>query len=208
MAPGKPQVCFSSDVRNIDDWARRTSIPLTTADAMGSTYARAHRWLQHLKDQLVRHHNWSPDPSSDPRMLFSLQSSSMWRSSVGLPAGPVLRLQLPINVSSFFSPERRVQWQMVFHSDIFESIRKICDPINDMLNLIQCLIPGLVTVSYEERLPEGIYRTTRGLPPPAWVAANEARLVPILGQTHFNSLRRATANTVAAYKLEVIPYSK
>ncbi|KAE9387494.1 hypothetical protein BT96DRAFT_927588 [Gymnopus androsaceus JB14] len=204
----KAEVVFSSDVRNMDDWAKRTRIPLTTAEALGATYARAHRWLQALRLQLIRHHNWKDASPSDSRMLFSLETSSIWRSSVGLPAGPSLRLHLPVHASSFFSPERRVQWQMVFHSDIFESVRKICPPINDILSLIQCLLTGLVTLVFDEHMPQGVYRTTRALPSVAWVNANEAMLNEIFGTAHFKSLRKACADTESAYKLEVLPHRR
>ncbi|KAK7467107.1 hypothetical protein VKT23_004167 [Stygiomarasmius scandens] len=192
----------------LDEWSRRTRIPLTTADALGATYARAHRWLQALRQQLIQQYKWKDSASSDPRMLFCLETSSIWRSSVGLPAGPTLRLQLPVHASSFFSPERRVQWQMVFHSDIFESVRKICPPINDILNLIQCLLTGLVTLVLEEQMPNGIYRTTRGLPPVSWVNANEAALVEIFGPSHFKALRKACSDTESAYKLEIVPHRR
>ncbi|KAF5315644.1 hypothetical protein D9611_004669 [Ephemerocybe angulata] len=203
--PPRPEVVFSSDVANMDEWAQRTRIPLTTAEALGATYARAHRWFQALKQQLIREHNWSDAPSSDSRLLFAVETSSIWRSSVGLPAGPKLKLCLPVHASSFFSPERRVQWEMVFHSDIFESVRKICPPINDILHLIQCLLTGIVTVVFEEQLPEGMYRTTRGLPPIAWVNAHEAALTEIFGVAHFKALRKACNDTKAAYMLQVLP---
>ncbi|KAJ7632587.1 hypothetical protein FB45DRAFT_508457 [Roridomyces roridus] len=205
--PARAEVVFSSDVRNMDDWAHRTRIPLTTADALGVTYARAHRWLQLYKSALIHHHRWT-ESSVDPRMLFSLETNSIWRSSVGLPAGPTLRLQLPVHATSFFSPERRVQWQMVFHSDIFESVRKICPPINDILNLIQCLLTGIVTVVFEENLPQGTYRTTRGLPPVSWVSANEQMLVDIFGVAHYRALRKACSDKTTAFKLEVVPYNR
>lgn len=201
----RAEVIFSSDVQNMDDWARRTRIPLTTAEALGTTYARAHRWFQTLKVQLIRDHNWRDVPPSDSRMLFSLETSSIWRSSVGLPAGPQLKLQLPVHASSFFSPERRVQWQMVFHSDIFESVRKICPPINDILSLIQCLLTGVVTLVFEENLPNGVYRTSRGLPPASWVNENESALTEIFGIEHYRALRRACSDTQTAFKLEVLP---
>ncbi|KAJ7063277.1 hypothetical protein C8F01DRAFT_1132312 [Mycena amicta] len=204
----RAEVVFSSDVRNMDEWAQRTRIPLTTADALGVTYARAHRWLQALKNDLVHNHRWSPTAVPDHRMLFCLETNSIWRSSVGLPAGPALRLQLPVHATSFFSPERRVQWQMVFHSDIFESVRKICPPINDLLNLIQCLLTGVVTVAFEEHLPQGVYRTTRGLPPVQWINANEQMLVEIFGVAHFRALRKACSDTATAFKLEVLPYRR
>ncbi|TFK76475.1 hypothetical protein BDN72DRAFT_831048 [Pluteus cervinus] len=201
----KPRVEFSSDVKNMDMWAQRTKIPLTTAEALGATYARAHKWLQALKAQLVKEHNWS-DATGDTRILFTVETSSIWRSSVGLPAGPKLKLQLPVHATSFFSPERRVQWEMVFHSDIFESVRKICPPINDILNLIQCLLTGVVTVVFEENLPEGVYHTTRGLPPVSWINANEAALVEVFGPSHFKALRKACNDTETAYKLEILPH--
>jgi hypothetical protein len=119
-------------------------------------------------------------------MLFFLETSSIWRSSIGFPA--TLRLQLPVHITSFFSSKRRVQWQMVFHSDIFVSARKICPPINDILNLLQCLITGMLTLVFEE----GIYRTTRGLPQVSWINMNEPMLVEIFGIPHFryNALLR------------------
>ncbi|KAF8654058.1 hypothetical protein AX16_003592 [Volvariella volvacea WC 439] len=204
----RAEVVFSSDVRNMDDWAKRTKIPLTTADAIGANYARAHRWLNALRLQLIHEHNWTDSPTSDHRMLYALETTSIWRSSVGLPAGPKLRLQLPLHATSFFSPERRVQWQMVFHSDIFESVRKICPPINDILNVIQCLLTGVVTLVFEEHLPEGIYRTTRGLPPVAWINENEDSLIEIFGPSHFKALRRASSDTESSFKLEIIPHRR
>ncbi|KAJ6596861.1 hypothetical protein DFH09DRAFT_1132929 [Mycena vulgaris] len=206
--PARAEVVFSSDVKNMDEWARRTRIPLTTANALGVTYSRAHRHLNALKLDLIHRHRWTEAAVSDPRMLFSVETSSIWRSSVGLPAGPALRLQLPVHASSFFSPERRVQWQMVFHSDIFESVRKICPPINDILNLVQCLLTGIVTLVFEENLPQGIYRTTRGLPPASWIAANEQMLVEIFGVAHYRTLRKACSDTATAFKLEVVPYNR
>jgi len=94
---------------------------------------------------------------------------------------------------------------MVFHSDTFESVRKICPPITDILHLIQCLLTGLVTIVMEERLPQGVYRTTRGLPPSSWINANEATLVDIFGLAHFKALRKACNDTKASFKLEVVP---
>ncbi|KAJ7780068.1 hypothetical protein DFH07DRAFT_793610 [Mycena maculata] len=206
--PARTEVVFSSDVRNMDEWARRARIPLTTADALGATYARSHRWLHALKSSLIHQYRWTEAASSDPRMLFSLETTSIWRSTVGLPAGPTLRLQLPVHATSFFSPDRRVQWQMVFHSDIFESVRKICPPINDILNLVQCLLTGVVTLVFEENLPQGIYRTTRGLPPASWVSMNEQLLVEIFGVAHYRALRKACNDTAIAFKLEVVPYHR
>ncbi|KAJ7658784.1 hypothetical protein DFH06DRAFT_1269242 [Mycena polygramma] len=193
--PARAEVVFSSDTNAHSP---------ATADALGVTYARSHRWLHALKSSLIHQHRWAEAPSSDPRMLFSLETSSIWRSSVGLPARPALRLQLPVHATSFFFPERRVH------------LRKICPPINDILNLVQCLLTGIVTVVVEENLSQGIYRTTRGLPPVSWINANEQMLVEIFGVPHYRhgadlrvmALRKACSDTATAFKLEVVPYRR
>ncbi|KIY64927.1 hypothetical protein CYLTODRAFT_401202 [Cylindrobasidium torrendii FP15055 ss-10] len=204
--PKNAQVVFSPDVKNMDDWARRTRMALGTADALGATYARAHPWLDQIKNQLIRDHKWKVVPCRDQRMLFTLESTSMWSSSSGLPAGPPLTLQLPVHASSFFSPDRRIQWQMVFHSDTFESVRKICQPVADILYILQCLLTGLVTVVFEENVAgEGLYRTTRGLPPAQWVAANADALHRVLGDERFRSLHRACNDTQSSFHLQTLP---
>ncbi|KAG6853046.1 hypothetical protein C0991_007269 [Blastosporella zonata] len=196
------EVLFTSDVRNMGDWANRTHIPLTSAQVMGLTYRRAHRWFNAIRLQLIRDYKWTNVPCNDDRMLFTLER----RSSAGLPAGPKLGLQLPINISTFFSPERRVQWEMVFHSDTFESVRKICPPINDILNLIQCLLTGVVTLIFEENLPQGMHRTTRGLPSASWVKENKNALVDVFGTVRYGLLLQACHDTKLAFKLEVFPH--
>ncbi|KAK0210721.1 hypothetical protein DFS33DRAFT_316896 [Desarmillaria ectypa] len=204
MSPKPAEVVFSPDVKNMDDWARRTRMSLTTADALGATYARAQPWFEHLKQQLVVEHKWR-EVQRDNRMLFTLENASIWSSTTGHPAGPPLKLQLPVHASSFFSPDRRVQWQMVFHSDIFESVRKICPPIADILYLLQCLLPGMITLVFEEHMPgQGVYRTTRGLPPDSWVIKNERQLVRVVGIDRFRDLRRACSDTALSYSLQVI----
>ncbi|KAK0197141.1 hypothetical protein F5146DRAFT_1099442 [Armillaria mellea] len=185
------EVVFSPDVKNMDDWARRTRMSLTTADALGATYARAQPWFEHLKQQLVVEHKWR-EVQRDSRMLFTLENASIWSSTTGHPAGPPLKLQLPVHASSFFS-------------DIFESVRKICPPIADILYLLQCLLPGMITLVFEEHMPgQGIYRTTRGLPPDSWVIKNERQLVRVVGIDRFRDLRRACSDTALSYSLQVI----
>ncbi|KAF9246546.1 hypothetical protein BU15DRAFT_39570 [Melanogaster broomeanus] len=199
------QVYFSSDVRNMDNWARRTSIPLTTAEALGTTYARAHKWLLSLKAQLIQQHGWEESEPADSRMLFSIEAPSPWRSPSGLPLSPKLKLQLPMHASSFFSPERRVQWQMVFHSDVFATQRLIVQPISDILNLVQCLLTGLVTLVYEEQLPQGCYTTTRGLPSVQWINANQTALLEVFGHSHFKQLWKASNDRTTSFKVDFEP---
>lgn len=200
MAKARTEVVFSSTVRDMDEWAHITRIPLTTADALGATYARAHRWLHTLKSQLVNEFKWAEVPVPDSRFLFALEMPSIWRSSAGLPAGPTLKLYLPVHASSFFSPERRTQWQMVFHSDTFESVRRICNPIQDILHLLQCLLTGVLTVVLIDTSDGS--RTIRGLPPMNWITNNESPLVDIFGQSHYRALRRAASDPRTSFKVE------
>jgi len=134
-----------------------------------ATYARAHKTLLSLKSQLTLHHGWKDTVPADRRMLISIEISSIWKSTGGMPLSPPLKLQLPEHATSFFTPERRVQWQMVFHSDIFTTNRKLSQPIDDIFNLIQCLLTGVVTLVHDEVVPQALpellvaYRRFHGL---------------------------------------------
>ena len=203
MSSPPPQLVFSNDVASMDEWARRTGIPLTTADALGTNYARARRWLLSLRAKLVEQHGWRDMTPLDSRLLFDIECSSPYRSSRGLPRSPNMRLQIPVNASSFFSRERRVQWEMVFHSALFPGLRHTVPAIADLLHLLQCLLTGMVVLVKEEQVPgEGVYRTIRGLPPVEWVTGHEAALVDIFGASHYRQLFRAASDTRVAFKLE------
>ena len=113
-----------------------------------------------------------------------------------------MRLQIPVNASSFFSRERRVQWEMVFHSALFPGLRHTVPAVADLLHLLQCLLTGMVVLVKEEQETQGVYRTIRGLPPVEWVASHEAALVDIFGASHYRQLFRAAGDTRVAFKLE------
>lgn len=51
--PPQAEVVFSSDVKNMDDWAKRSRIPLKTVYALSGSYARSRRWMQSLKMNLI-----------------------------------------------------------------------------------------------------------------------------------------------------------
>jgi len=106
-----------------------------------------------------------------------------------------MKLELPIHASSFFSPERRVQWQMVFHSAMWPSLRHTVQPIGDLLHLLQCLMPGLLLVV---QIEDG-WRTARGLPPADWVKMNEQMLIDILGVGPYKRLSKAAADPKLAF---------
>lgn len=200
-----PQLVFSREVPNLNDWATRTRIPLTTADALGKTYGRAHRWLLALKGQLISTHGWREAPTPDPRMLINIERSSPLLSQSGAPRTPVMRLQIPLQASSFFSPERLLQWQMVFHSATFPTLRKDVQPIADLLHVLQCLLTGMLVLVYEERLADGFYKTSRGLPPVEWVSSHQRELVDVFGQSHFKLLFKAAGDRAMSFKVEKEP---
>ncbi|KZV97678.1 hypothetical protein EXIGLDRAFT_730063 [Exidia glandulosa HHB12029] len=199
-----PQVVFSSDVQRLAGWAERTGLPLPgTAEALGSPYARAHRWLSSFKGTLVTKYGWRDAPQSgdSSRLLFSIGLQPT--SSSGVPRAPALSLALPKHPSSFFSPERKLQWQMTFHSTAFFTMRFSQPPIQDMLYLLQCLIPGMVVVAKVEDVPgEAIYTTSRGLPPPEWVQAHQEMLVDVFGAQHYRQLFRAASTDRMTYYIE------
>lgn len=88
-----PQVVFSSDVQRLAGWAERTGLPLPgSAEALGSAYARAHRWLNGLKAALISKHAWrdAPPTEDSARLLFSICLQPT--SSSGVPRAPQLSL--------------------------------------------------------------------------------------------------------------------
>lgn len=204
-APPSAKVIFSTDVREISTWADRTGIPMITTAALEKTWERAKPWLRILKDQLVQNHHWK-ELGPEHRMLFTIESESPWRGSNNIPLSPKLTLRLPSNAASFWSPDRRVRWEMVFHSDIFESQRKLLPPLQDMFNVIQCLITGLVVLMHEERESQVSYVTSRGLPRVEWVHTNESNLIHVFGKQHYQMLLLACGDPKRAFKLEVRPH--
>ncbi|OSX65207.1 hypothetical protein POSPLADRAFT_1032043 [Postia placenta MAD-698-R-SB12] len=206
MSSAPPQLVFSNDIVHMDEWARRTGIPLTTAEALGTNYARARRWMMAIRTQLVQNLGWEDVTPLDPRLLFDIECPSPYRSPRGLPRSPNLRLQIPIHASSFFSPDRRVQWEMVFHSALFPGMRHTVPAIGDMLHLLQCLLTGMIVLVKEEVIAGvGTERTIRALPPVEWVHSHEVALTEILGPTHFRQLFRAAGDNRIAFKFEREP---
>ncbi|KAI0798059.1 hypothetical protein C8Q75DRAFT_801951 [Abortiporus biennis] len=203
MPSPPPQLVFNNDIVHMDEWAKRTGIPLTTAEALGTNYARARKWLLSIRAILVQNHGWTDVTPLDHRLLFDIECPSPYRSPRGLPRSPNMRLQIPANASSFFSRERRVQWEMVFHSALFPSMRHNVSAIGDLLHLLQCLLTGMIVLVKEDPVPaQGIHRTIRALPPADWVSAHEPSLVEIFGMPQYRQLLRAASDSRVAFKLE------
>lgn len=185
---------FSSDVRQLDEWARRVGVALSV-ESLAGPYARAHRYILAMKKELIRKHGFSELSPSDSRVLFTLECETPHRSATGLPRSPAMKLELPIHASSFFSPDRRIQWQMVFHSALWPSLRHRVQPIADLHYLLQCLMPGLLLVV---QIEEG-WRTARGLPSADWINMNEDMLVDVLGQSQYRRLCKAASDPKLAF---------
>ncbi|GJE95112.1 hypothetical protein PsYK624_112920 [Phanerochaete sordida] len=193
MPASSLEVVFCCNVAQIDEWATRTGIPLTSAEALGMNYRRARDWMLRIKDELVAHHGWRDLQTPDSKLLFDIETPYP-----GFPLRPNLRLHVPAHATTFFDPDRRVQWEMVFHSGTFHLLRHTVRPISDLLYLLQCLLTGMFQLVMEE----GGVRTIRGLPPADWVAAHEPELTRIFGAPNHKQLLRAANDQRLAFKLE------
>jgi hypothetical protein len=191
-------VHFSSDVRCLDDWAHRLSLPLDT-ELLAQHYTAAHKVLRQLRSTFVNQYGWT-DAGPVDRLLFSISAEPPHLPS-GLPRGPAMNISLPYHVSSFFSPERRVQWQMVFHSTLFQTMRHTVEPVGILFYLLQCLVPGMLVLTKRECKPEGTWATSRALPPPDWIDAHSVMLVSIFGASHYKALFKAAQNNQIAFKV-------
>jgi hypothetical protein len=197
-----PQVVFSRDVAHMKAWSDTINIPMTTADALGMRYTRAHRWLKELRNQLISQYGWAPVAGSDARILFDITCPTPIRTANGFDRTPPLHIQIPAQATSFFNEERITQWQMVFHGVTFSpNLRRTIPPISDLLSLLQCLLTGMLVLVQDTPVPGGCDRIERALPSAEWVATNQAKLVDIFGAAHYKSLLKAASDRKTSFKL-------
>jgi hypothetical protein len=196
------EVVFCYEVARIDEWATRIGVPLTSHEALAMNYRRAREWLLSIKNELITQHGWRDVQPLESRLLFDIEKPHPEHS-----LRPKLRLRVPAHASTFFAPDRRVQWEMVFHSYAFHAqMRLTVRPINDLLSLLQCLLTGMFQLVMEENLPgQGAVWTIRALPSADWIAAHQSQLVAIFGQGTYRQLFRAAQDTRIAYKVEPAP---
>ncbi|CAG7849452.1 SubName: Full=Uncharacterized protein {ECO:0000313/EMBL:CCA67256.1} [Serendipita indica DSM 11827] len=190
------QVQFCTDVKVLDEWAKLTGLSLPpSGDALSQSYARAHGWLNHLKDQLVQRAQWREQPTGDARMLFAVTCPLRG------PSNETLTISLPAYATSFFSPNRTTLFASCFQSALFSNTRHSTAPVADILHLLQCLIPGMLTVVMVENVPgQGTWTTSRGLPPVEWVDANRDQLTAVVGREHYARIRHAAATKTMSFK--------
>ena len=146
-------VHYSNEVPNLDEWANRLDMPLDIS-TLSKRYSAAHKYLREMKALLIEKYGWS-ECTHDNRLLFTIEAMPPHRSTSGLPKSPLMTVSLPYHLSSFFSPERRVQWQMVFHSALFQTMRHTIPPVGSLFYLLQCLVPGMLVLEKRENKPEG-----------------------------------------------------
>jgi hypothetical protein len=128
-------------------------------------------------------------------MLFSVQCNLRG------PSQEMLTLHLPAFATSFFSPNRAALFQSAFQSPLFSNCRHSVTPVADILHLLQCLIPGMLTVVMVEQVPgQGTWTTSRGLPPCEWVDANREQLAAIFGREHYARIRHASTTKTMSFK--------
>lgn len=140
------------------------------------------------RDQLVQRFQWQ-EVSTDPRMLFSVQCNFQ-----------NMTLSLPLNATSFFSPGRLPVFQSAFQSEGFSSCRHSIPAVADILHLLQCLMPGLLTVVMVEQVPgQGTWTTSRGLPPVEWVDLNRDQLTSVFGREHYAHIRYASSTKTMSF---------
>jgi len=203
------QVNFSPNVPIMDFWTKRINIPLSPhAKDMDNIYARAHPWLQSLSRQLVNEHQLKLENPSSNRILFSVRVPQNWMKKTASEASPITGrvrvLELPLQFSSFFSPDRGNQWQMVFHSDMFRVLRKLCPPVEDMFRILQCLAPGMFTIVLVSKDEKGVlWRTTNALPDLGWISQNKDRLVSVFGAKRIDRLTKAVSDATKGLRWAV-----
>jgi len=147
------------------------------------------------RDQLVQRFQWRDVPTNDARMLFAVSCPVRGAS------GESLTISLPSYATSFFSPNRAALFQSAFQSALFSNCRHSTGPVADILHLLQCLMPGLLTVVMVEQVPgQGTWTTARGLPPVEWVDLNRDQLTAIFGRDHYAHIRNAAATKTMSFK--------
>ena len=143
-------------------------------------------------------------------MLFIIECPPPFRSSGGISRTPPMKIMLPCDASTFFSPARKVQWEMVFHAATFPAMRFCVQPVADILYILQCLLTGLIVLVKENPAQGGVgyERMVRGLPPVEWIAANESRLVHVCGEAHYKKLFKAANDAKSAFYCEIVPLDR
>ncbi|KAF8514064.1 hypothetical protein JB92DRAFT_2720060 [Gautieria morchelliformis] len=190
-------VDFSTDMSRIQYWGSRMGVDLRDGKQLTEPYAWSQNRLLSLTNLLIDFHGFRLADISDNRMLFALVCDPhAWRvGSIPGLVPPRSRIELPVHASSFFSPQRRKQWENIFHDPLWDCIGNTNVPgsnaVMDLLNLLQCLLPGMFIVTEVH----DSWWTQRGIPPYLWVLESKDVLVSCLGLARYEELCRAASDT-------------
>ncbi|KIJ26847.1 hypothetical protein M422DRAFT_191709 [Sphaerobolus stellatus SS14] len=194
---------FNNNIPLIDAWSSRLGVHLTP-ESVTEPYRRARPYLMGIASRLLDTGRFNPRPTSkDSRLLWSLECPQPLpiQTRNGFSITPAAVIELPKNASSFWSPDRRVQWEMVFHSAVWPAMRNTCAPLNDLLSLLQCLLPGMIVLAQTE---DGM-KTVRGLPSHHWLEHWQPMLIDIFGYEHYERLYVAAQNIQLSYMAGPVP---
>jgi hypothetical protein len=186
-------VDFSTNMRRIQFWGSRMGVDLRDPEQLTEPYAWSQSQLHSVANLITEFHGFRRAETSDNRMLFALVCDPhAWRvDSIPGLIPPRSRIELPIHASSFFSPERREQWENIFHSPLWHCIGNTNVPgsnaVMDLLNLLQCLLPGMFIITEVH----DSWSMQRGIPPYKWVLESKDVLVSCLGLARYEELCKA-----------------
>ncbi|KIJ44388.1 hypothetical protein M422DRAFT_252396, partial [Sphaerobolus stellatus SS14] len=148
------RVDFSTDMQRILFWANRMGIDLRHPKQLSDPYTWALNHILSLCEQSMEFSGLCAVPPSDNRILVTLlpdpyaprmHAQTDYFNFNPHPNSKGDRIELPVNSTSFFSPNRQGQWEKIFHSRIWESLEQpsFTNPLRDLLHLLQCLLPGM-----------------------------------------------------------------
>jgi len=185
---------WNPEVPHLSFWANRLNLPLDHS-ILAKHYIAAHKLFREIKEALVADHGFV-ELDTDSRLLFSLEfpKKSCYRGMKAI-------LSLPHHVSSFFTPDRKLQWEMIFHSAPFQNMRSTCAPLARLFYLLQALIPGMFMLVKKDMQPDGQWTTSRALPPPDWLELNNKIFIDVFNAAYFRQLFKGAQNANLAFEI-------
>lgn len=79
-------------------------------------------------------------------------------------------------------------------------------PLCDIFYLLQCMIPGVLTITREEDIDDGPeFINSRGLPRPEWLLENRSQLEIIFDEDQYEEILKAAEDVKRAYICTTIP---
>lgn len=183
------EVDFPDDTLYSEIW-KRGSGKLDRLESVAAEFERAWEWLEAAKDgsddgreelceeQREFHLSYvrRPDNALDtlPHMLAVLEKSQQFFTQEGLKWPDLASYRQQVWA------DHEEPLLLAFRS-AFTRNGEDSDYVRDMFYVFQCLLPGVLMLSHEDRCfsEKGTYRISRCLPPLAWVRRHEQQLLHI-----------------------------